>query len=91
MIAHRKFTEEEYAAADQLLCDARMSLVQRDEKLAEAFSEIESKMTLLGATAVEDRLQEGVPETLRALAAAGIQVRVMMYTFTFTVECEHSL
>ena len=35
---------------------------------------IESGMTLLGCTAVEDRLQEGVVETLTALKDAGIMV-----------------
>ena len=37
-------------------------------------SEIESDLELIGSTAVEDRLQDGVPETLRALKAAGIKV-----------------
>lgn len=32
------------------------------------------KMVLVGATAVEDRLQEAVPETLRILSAAGIKI-----------------
>lgn len=31
-------------------------------------------MTLLGATGVEDQLQDGVPETLESLRAAGIKV-----------------
>ncbi len=43
-------------------------------QLAAAFSEIESRLTLLGATAVEDRLQDGVPETITALREAGIKV-----------------
>ena len=32
-------------------------------------------MTLLGATGVEDQLQDGVAETLEALRAAGIKVQ----------------
>ena len=35
---------------------------------------IESNLLLVGCTAVEDRLQDGVPETLRALKSAGIKV-----------------
>ncbi|MGH0159522.1 UNVERIFIED_CONTAM: hypothetical protein FKN15_038649 [Acipenser sinensis] len=32
---------------------------------------------LLGATAIEDRLQEGVPETIRTLKRAGIKIWVL--------------
>ena len=32
-------------------------------------------MHLLGSTAVEDKLQEGVPQTISALQVAGIKVR----------------
>jgi phospholipid-transporting ATPase len=32
-------------------------------------------MFLLGATAIEDKLQEGVPDTIHTLQMAGIKVR----------------
>lgn len=35
---------------------------------------MEKDLTLLGATAIEDRLQEGVSETLESLQIAGIKV-----------------
>ena len=35
-------------------------------------------MELLGATGVEDKLQEGVPDTLEIMRAAGIKVRSFM-------------
>ncbi|EKU23250.1 aminophospholipid-transporting p-type atpase [Nannochloropsis gaditana CCMP526] len=35
---------------------------------------IESNFELLGATAIEDKLQEGVPETIHDLTRAGIKV-----------------
>ena len=37
------------------------------------YSSIESELTLLGAIAVEDKLQENVRETLVRLGAAGIK------------------
>jgi len=43
-------------------------------QLAEAFNFVESGLTLLGATAVEDKLQDDVPETIHALGKAGIKV-----------------
>ena len=37
-------------------------------------AELECEMELQGATAIEDKLQEGVPEILRDLRIAGIKV-----------------
>ena len=47
----------------------------REERLQEAYDVIERELELLGATGVEDRLQDGVPDTINALREAGIQVR----------------
>lgn len=46
----------------------------RDERLAEVAAEIEVGLSLLGATAIEDKLQDGVPETLKILERAGVKV-----------------
>lgn len=46
----------------------------RQECLDDLMSEIESDLTLLGATAIEDKLQEGVPETIETLMKAGIRI-----------------
>ena len=40
-------------------------------------AEIETDLTLLGSTAIEDKLQEEVPETIVALKEAGIKVWVL--------------
>lgn len=39
--------------------------------------EIERDLVLLGATAVEDRLQDGVPEAIALLSKAGIKVKLL--------------
>ena len=39
-------------------------------------SELEQNLCLLGATAIEDRLQDGVPETIKDLKTAGIKIWV---------------
>eukprot|EP01113_Clastostelium_recurvatum_P026338 TRINITY_DN3160_c0_g1_i1.p1 TRINITY_DN3160_c0_g1~~TRINITY_DN3160_c0_g1_i1.p1 ORF type:complete len:1415 (-),score=445.20 TRINITY_DN3160_c0_g1_i1:21-4265(-) len=57
--------------------EASMSLVQRAEKLDEVAELIERNMTLLGATGIEDRLQEGVADCITALREAGIRVWVL--------------
>lgn len=38
---------------------------------------IEKKLTLIGATAIEDKLQEGVPETIASLLKADINIWVL--------------
>uniref|UniRef100_A0A914I7J9 Phospholipid-transporting ATPase n=1 Tax=Globodera rostochiensis TaxID=31243 RepID=A0A914I7J9_GLORO len=51
---------------------------QRKEELVEAlYEEMEQDMLLLGATAIEDKLQEGVPQTIATLAAANIKIWVL--------------
>ena len=44
-------------------------------QLNEAFQAIEKDLHIMGATAVEDRLQDGVPETITTLRRAGIKVQ----------------
>lgn len=49
----------------------------RDGKLDAVYEEIEQGMILIGATAIEDKLQDGVPETIANLALAGIKIWVL--------------
>ncbi|XP_074154386.1 phospholipid-transporting ATPase IF isoform X4 [Sminthopsis crassicaudata] len=76
-VAYRKFTPEEFEEVDRQLFEARTALQQREEKLAEAFHWIERELLLLGATGVEDRLQDKVRETIEALRMAGIKIWVL--------------
>lgn len=48
----------------------------RETVVAETYQKIEYGLTVLGATGVEDQLQDGVQETLESLRAAGIKVLV---------------
>lgn len=40
---------------------------------------MEANLTLLGATGVEDQLQDGVQETLESMRAAGIKVFIQSF------------
>ena len=51
-------------------------LVDRETRLEEAAELIEKDLFLLGATAIEDKLQVGVPETISDLITAGIKIWV---------------
>ncbi|XP_047480073.1 probable phospholipid-transporting ATPase IA isoform X2 [Penaeus chinensis] len=56
---------------------ASTALQFRERKLEDAAQLIENNLTLLGATAIEDKLQDEVPETIAALLKAGIHVWVL--------------
>ncbi len=74
VVAKRKLTQSEYEQFIAELRTARRLIKNRQEKVREVYSNLESHMTLIGATGVEDQLQDHVPETLQAFAAAGIRV-----------------
>lgn len=48
----------------------------RAEALDTAAELIERNLLLLGATAIEDKLQEGVPDAIHTLQQAGIKVSI---------------
>merc|ERR1719320_573820 len=50
---------------------------KRDKLLMDSYNRIENKMKLVGATGIEDRLQEGVPDAIARLREAGIVVWVL--------------
>jgi phospholipid-translocating ATPase len=52
-------------------------VVNRDQALEQVYEKIEHSLVLLGSTAIEDKLQEGVPETITHLKQAGIKVWVL--------------
>ncbi|MQL90819.1 hypothetical protein Taro_023433 [Colocasia esculenta] len=78
VVAYRELDEEEYASFNKELNEAKNLLTaDRDERIDEVADKIEQNLILLGATAVEDRLQDGVPECIDKLAQAGIKIWVL--------------
>ncbi|XP_035289811.1 phospholipid-transporting ATPase 11C-like isoform X1 [Anguilla anguilla] len=76
-VAYKQLSTEEYEKADAGLREARLALQEREEKLTAVYNQIETDMSLIGATAVEDRLQEQAAETMEALQGAGMKVWVL--------------
>lgn len=76
-IAQRELGEEEYQAWSKEHDLAAASVQERDEKLEVVSDAIERDLTLLGGTAIEDRLQDGVPDTIALLGNAGIKLWVL--------------
>lgn len=54
-VAYRILSADEYAQADAGLREARLALQDREEKLMAVYNQVETGMSLIGATAVEDR------------------------------------
>lgn len=54
--------------------DAKIALHNRSQKVAEVGGRLETNLSLLGATAIEDKLQEGVSEAIEKLRRAGIKM-----------------
>ena len=53
---------------------AERNLITREKSLQTIFSDFERDLVLVGATCVEDRLQDNVPETISDLQSAGIKI-----------------
>lgn len=53
-------SEAEYTEWNRIMTEAATSMTDRDEKVEEAASRIEQDLTLIGATAIEDKLQDQV-------------------------------
>ncbi|KAM5339763.1 phospholipid-transporting ATPase VD isoform 2-T2 [Glossophaga mutica] len=73
-IAKKVMSDTEYAEWLRNHFLAETSIDNREELLLESAMRLENRLTLLGATGIEDRLQEGVPESIEALHQAGIKI-----------------
>jgi len=76
--AYRPISPSEYQQWLLTYTEAAQALHDRDRKVADAAALIEKDLQLLAVTAVEDLLQEGVPETIEKLrGGAGIKLWVL--------------
>uniref|UniRef100_A0A8C2GDY7 Phospholipid-transporting ATPase n=1 Tax=Cyprinus carpio TaxID=7962 RepID=A0A8C2GDY7_CYPCA len=76
-LAYKDLDEDVFDEWMKKLLFASTALENREEKLGALYEEIEQGMMLLGATAIEDKLQEGVPETIACLTLANIKIWVL--------------
>ncbi|RHZ79825.1 hypothetical protein Glove_140g13 [Diversispora epigaea] len=76
-LAYRKLDESEYKIWATKYDKASTALVDRSTMIDAVSEEIENELILLGATAIEDKLQEGVPESIASLREAGCKVWVL--------------
>ena len=67
-------SNQEYQIFENEINRANISLQDRDKLINEIYDNIERNIYLLGATVVEDKLQDEVPETIRNFRLAGMKV-----------------
>uniref|UniRef100_A0A673BYC5 Phospholipid-transporting ATPase n=1 Tax=Sphaeramia orbicularis TaxID=375764 RepID=A0A673BYC5_9TELE len=76
-IAKKVLSGREYESWSADRHRALAAIENREQLIMDTAVQIETNLTLLGATGIEDRLQENVPDTITALREAGIQVWVL--------------
>jgi phospholipid-translocating ATPase len=76
-IAYRYVSEEEYLTWSRTYDAATNATKNREEEIDKANALLEHSLLILGATALEDKLQEGVPEAIETLHQAGIKLWIL--------------
>ena len=74
LYGYRYLDDDEYQKWKEIYADATTSLVDRQEKVEQAGELIENQLELMGATAIEDKLQKGVPDAIDRFRRAGIKL-----------------
>ncbi|KAK3685126.1 hypothetical protein B0T22DRAFT_516968 [Podospora appendiculata] len=74
VFAYCYLDDDQYKKWKTVFHDATTSLVNRQDRIEEAAELIEQNFDLAGATAIEDKLQKGVPATIDKLRRANIKV-----------------
>ncbi|EFC39377.1 predicted protein [Naegleria gruberi] len=77
LCAQAYLDEEEYQQWHREYEEAKTSLENRQVKVEMVGSKIEKNLQFVGATAIEDKLQQGVGDTIYELRRAGINIWVL--------------
>jgi phospholipid-translocating ATPase len=76
-IAYKYLSEEEFASWATIYDAACAAVTDREDEIEKACEFIEHGLTILGATALEDKLQVGVPDAIAQLHRAGIKLWIL--------------
>ncbi|CAD8170934.1 unnamed protein product [Paramecium octaurelia] len=77
VLSKRKLEKQEYQEWHKRYQQATQLIENREEKMQVLQDELEKNYEILGATAIEDKLQQDVADTIAAIKAAGIKVWVL--------------
>jgi len=87
VISKKNLSDEMYADFEQRHSAAMLSVVNRSAQVAAVVESLQRDMTLLCITGVEDKLQDGVRQTLELLRNAGIRVWMLTGDKLETATC----
>ncbi|XP_063693860.1 phospholipid-transporting ATPase IF-like isoform X1 [Bolinopsis microptera] len=77
VFAMKEISPEDYTEVDRLMVDCQNAINDREAKEQLAFQSIEDRLCCIGVTGVEDRLQDGVYDTISALKEGGVKLWVL--------------
>ena len=73
-VSMKVLSQAEYDEFSQDVKAASLLLEGKEKALEKAYEKVENNLYIIGATIVEDRLQDNVPETIRDLRMANIKI-----------------
>lgn len=77
LLVEKVLEPEEYERWNARYQEACLAIHGREEKIFALGEELEQDFDLVGSTAIEDKLQDGVGDTIQSLKDAGIKVWVL--------------
>lgn len=77
VLAERELSDSEYRTWNEHYSDALRDIHNREQRMFEVGEMIETNLELVGATAIEDMLQDKVSDTIKTLREAGIKLWVL--------------
>lgn len=76
-VSYKYVTETEFSEWSRIYDQACSAITDREILIERACEMIEGDLTILGATALEDKLQEGVPDAIAQLHQAGLKLWIL--------------
>ena len=76
-LAERVIPEAEYESWNEKSRLAKLEVNKREEAVSRVDGEIEKDLELIGSTAIEDKLQDNVADTIRFMKSTNIKVWVL--------------
>ena len=77
VLAKRSLNKDVFKEWSTRYHEASISMIERENKMEALQSEIENELELVGATAIEDKLQDNVGITISFIKEANIQIWVL--------------
>ena len=74
MIAYKEISEEDYKVWNEELGEVMKNPAHTEEEVFNLYDQIETNLTILGSTAIEDALQDEVDSTINSLLSTGMKI-----------------